>query len=425
MIISWLLFALLTGGFLTTSAIAAERLASLSHRPRRFVWLTALILTACWPVVSLLFSLVSRFNASTVTSPEFTAARRLATLVVASPSWAISPFWTRAVIIAWLLCSAVLIARLGLALAYVHRNAASWRLIDLDGTRVHVAAEAGPAVVGFRKMRIVVPEWVVEADTTLRALIIRHEVEHRQARDPLLPLIATVLTALVPWNIPLWFQAHRLRLAIEIDCDRRVLRNRNSWREYAQLLLTIAQQRSHSSPRLVPALLEPSSNLERRITAMRPTSGLSRANAFCLVLAASSAFALACALDKPQSPSASESSQRTTDHIPAAVNPPQVDPARSQFFEFQVEKLASPIGAQYVQSRSELKAAGITGDVQAQYVVDETGRANVSTFKVLNDADPRLAAAVKASLPTWQFEPATVGGRKVKQLVQQSFQFGG
>jgi protein TonB len=78
-----------------------------------------------------------------------------------------------------------------------------------------------------------------------------------------------------------------------------------------------------------------------------------------------------------------------------------------------------------VQSRSELKAAGITGDVQAQYVVDETGRANVSTFKVLNDADPRLASAVKASLPTWQFEPATVGGRKVKQLVQQSFQFGG
>jgi len=48
----------------------------------------------------------------------------------------------------------------------------------------------------------------------------------------------------------------------------------------------------------------------------------------------------------------------------------------------------------------------------------------MSTFSLLNAPDPQFSAAVKAALPTWQLEPATLRGKKVKQLVQQSFVFG-
>ena len=70
-----------------------------------------------------------------------------------------------------------------------------------------------------------------------------------------------------------------------------------------------------------------------------------------------------------------------------------------------------------------LRSAGITGDVIAQFVVNEDGRADMRTFKALSSSHPQFTAAVKAALPQMRFYPAEVGGRKVKQLVQQSFTF--
>jgi protein TonB len=143
-----------------------------------------------------------------------------------------------------------------------------------------------------------------------------------------------------------------------------------------------------------------------------------------LIAAASFAFALACAVDKPESPVAAESPHGIASRATDAIRSPQIEPTSHSYFEFQVEKPVSPpLGVQRLPYPAELKAAGITGSLIAQYVVDATGRVNVSSFKVLNDADPRFAAAVKAALATWQFEPATVGGRKVSQLVQQEFIF--
>ena len=422
MIVSWMLFALVTGGFLTAAAVAADRLASLSRRPRRFVWLTTLILTAWWPVFSLLVSWLPRFESSQSTSAPIAAARRLTMLVVAPPAWDLSWRWTWTLVVIWLIGSAFLLVRFGLALSYAPRRGASWRQMDLDGMRVHIAGDVGPAVVGLHDMAIVLPEWTLDADPAMRALILRHEAEHREARDPYLLLIAALLTALIPWNIPLWFQARRLRLAIEVDCDQRVLATHPSWREYARLLLMIAQRRSLTSHRLAPALLETPSNLERRITAMRTAPGLSRLNALFLIVAASGAFAIACAVDRPESPLAPPSSQATLSPPTSDLLPKRLDPSQP-FFEFQVEKSATPSGPQNVKYPAAFKTADASGSVIAQYVVARTGRVDMKTFKVLTETDPRLSAAVKTALPTWQYEPATVGGRKVSQLVQQAFEF--
>jgi protein TonB len=61
--------------------------------------------------------------------------------------------------------------------------------------------------------------------------------------------------------------------------------------------------------------------------------------------------------------------------------------------------------------------------VLAQFVVVTTGRAEMSTFKALKSDNAPVRDAVKNALQRMRFLPAEVGGRKVKQLVQQPFQF--
>ena len=57
------------------------------------------------------------------------------------------------------------------------------------------------------------------------------------------------------------------------------------------------------------------------------------------------------------------------------------------------------------------------------FVVDTTGRADMSQFKVLKSTNELFTQAVKNVLPRMRFSPAMIGGKPVNQLVQQSFQF--
>ena len=65
----------------------------------------------------------------------------------------------------------------------------------------------------------------------------------------------------------------------------------------------------------------------------------------------------------------------------------------------------------------------IEGDVLATFVVDTTGRADPASFKVLRATHQLFERAVRDALPRMRFVPAEVGGRKVRQLVQQPFSF--
>ncbi len=93
-------------------------------------------------------------------------------------------------------------------------------------------------------------------------------------------------------------------------------------------------------------------------------------------------------------------------------------------FEFQVEKPVAQVPNTGAPRYPDiLKSAGVEGEVLAQFVVDTTGRAEIATFKVLKASHELFGAAVKNALPNMRFYPAEVGGRKVKQLVQQPFVF--
>ena len=94
------------------------------------------------------------------------------------------------------------------------------------------------------------------------------------------------------------------------------------------------------------------------------------------------------------------------------------------YFEFQVEKPVVPApgnsGPRYPEI---LKSANVEGEVLAQFVVDTTGRVEMGTFKVLKSSHDLFTQAVKTSLQNAKYLAAEVGGKKVKQLVQQPFQF--
>jgi len=108
----------------------------------------------------------------------------------------------------------------------------------------------------------------------------------------------------------------------------------------------------------------------------------------------------------------------------AGGTPAPAADANQTYFEFQVEKQVSPLpGNPAPRYPDMLRSANVEGEVLAQFVVDTTGRADMSTFKVLKTTHDLFTNAVKASLPNMKFYPAEVGGKKVKQLVQMPFQF--
>lgn len=65
----------------------------------------------------------------------------------------------------------------------------------------------------------------------------------------------------------------------------------------------------------------------------------------------------------------------------------------------------------------------ITGVVSAQYIVDTTGFADSSSFKVIGATNQAFVDAVRAALPYMRFSPAKIGSIKVRQLVEQQFTF--
>jgi periplasmic protein TonB len=94
------------------------------------------------------------------------------------------------------------------------------------------------------------------------------------------------------------------------------------------------------------------------------------------------------------------------------------------YFEFQVEKPAEMLGdSPRPKYPSVLESSGIAGEVQAQFVVSSSGKADMDSFKVLKSSNELFTQAVKNVLPRMRFSPAMIGGKPVNQLVQQSFQF--
>lgn len=120
---------------------------------------------------------------------------------------------------------------------------------------------------------------------------------------------------------------------------------------------------------------------------------------------------------KGGSASGKEGSEGTKEGGKAGVDPDK------PYMDFQVEEQVHAISGTQVEYPETLRSAAIEGEVQAQFVVNENGRVEAGTFKVMNSANDAFVSAVKRALSGMRFRPAKIGNTKVSQVVQQSFVF--
>jgi TonB family protein len=482
MIAAWMLaasvFALLAG----VAALAAEHVLRARGRAARGVWLFALAAAVTWPVVvpvARAFRSSATPSTSVIVGPVTIAATTAALEVPPSFLLTLSTVvhdlrasalqgasrvaslvglsLGDALLILWGAMSVWLFAQLLTAARRVQAITASATPQRVDGEPVLVSASFGPASVGWRAPRIVLPTWVLALDAPLRTLVLEHEREHCRAADPRAVWLAAIGVALVPWNAAVWWIARRLRLAIELDCDARTLASagkiagpfpgpRDAYATYGKLLLFMAQQHALGGPplRLASSLASSRSHLHRRITAMQQShtgssSGRARRQRAMFGALAVAAIVAACSTDIPGSVAApaspadakSPSSRVAEGNMPVAAPSAESVPmpsgllseASAPYFEFQVERPATMLGAIPLRYPPMLRTAQVEGRVLAQFVVRADGRVDPSTFEVLRAEHAAFAEAVRQALSSARYQPAEVGGRAVDQVVQQPFVF--
>jgi TonB family protein len=70
-----------------------------------------------------------------------------------------------------------------------------------------------------------------------------------------------------------------------------------------------------------------------------------------------------------------------------------------------------------------LFAFQVSGEVVAQFVVDTTGRVLLETFTAVSSTHPGFTESVRRSLRHTKFQPAVLGGRRVRQVMVLPYRF--
>jgi TonB family protein len=171
----------------------------------------------------------------------------------------------------WALGSAVLAGIMCWGPARLRRRALGWPRLRALGRDVRVSPDFGPAAIGIARPEIVLPRWSLALPAPDLSLVLDHEEAHVRARDPMVMAGGVAALVLVPWNPSLWWQIRRLRNAVEVDCDRRVLRKQAGPALYGRILVEISAH-GRMDVLLTPAISGTRSLLERRLDAMRERS---------------------------------------------------------------------------------------------------------------------------------------------------------
>jgi hypothetical protein len=249
--------------YAAAAALAVEPLVVARGGARRVVWGLALAAALLVPVgVAIRPMALPEFADSIQDAP------RVGQGAIAAVGSTGAPDWERWLVVAWGGASLAMGLQLAFSALQLWRTGRRARAIVLDGARVALTHDTGPGALWFGATRIVMPEWMVSLDAQRRALLVRHEHEHVRAGDPHVLLASLAALALMPWNPALWYIARRLRLALELDCDPRVLAAGADVRTYGELLLTVAATRPPHRLAAYLAFAAAPSPLERRIRAM-------------------------------------------------------------------------------------------------------------------------------------------------------------
>jgi beta-lactamase regulating signal transducer with metallopeptidase domain len=321
MIPTLMLYTLLVSVLVAASARGLEEVFRLARLPVRCVWLGALLATlALVATAALRVALpaaelsLTELAGTAVVEPAASPAADVRASSLAStlatvreavqwPLRAAAPLEVgragNLLGIGWLVLSLGLVLAGAATLLHVRASRRRWPRREIAGTEVRVAASAGPAVLGVLRPEIVVPAWLLQAAAEEQRLVVLHEREHLRARDPLTLAIGCLAVALVPWNPAVWWMQARLRLAVELDCDARVLRRGVRPQAYGALLIDLTGRRS-GFPLGVAALAGSPSTLERRLLAMSTRfSRLTAVRAVAFGALGTAALLAACGTELP------------------------------------------------------------------------------------------------------------------------------
>ena len=260
---SWLLYAGLVSLLLGGAAWLLEQGLSARGWATRFPWAGALAASVLIPLLGRPRSVVVE-----LTSGASVPSAAPAPLAGGALPSAAVPWMDVAVFVGWATLSAICLLAVASTLLAVARARRNW-VPDRAGRHdVLVSKAFGPALVGLARPAIVLPRWARDLGLESSAVMAEHEHEHRRARDHVLLLGGALAVALIPWNPVAWWMLRRLRGAVEMDCDRRTLASGVSLEAYGSTLLEVSRNSPGRIWNLAPGLIEPRSQLERRLTMM-------------------------------------------------------------------------------------------------------------------------------------------------------------
>lgn len=412
MIAAWMLYATAVAGVLGLAALAAERALALYRLPARHVWLAAM-------AVGFFLPLLAR-----VPWPGARGDGALSPVIALPAVWAgpadtfsrvgeLAASLDAFLLAGWAVTSLVILIALGASLRRLRRERLRWTRRAVEGRPVLVSPHLGPALVGLSPGAIVIPEWFLELPAETQRLAMLHEQEHLEAGDTRFLALGVSLAAFMPWNPALWWQVRRLRAAVELDCDRRVLGGGVNPGTYANALLLVGE-RSRPVAFPLPALAESRSMLSRRIGAMF-TKRIKRAWLRAAGYGAAAAVLLVVACEAP----APERAGQDPTGLPAgAVAAGEVFAEGAPGVE-SPERLSFPTPA-YPRL---LLQAGVEGRVLSRFVVGTDGRAEPGSIEILEVSNRAFEAPVRHAIESALFRPGRMNGEAVRVRVQMPLMF--
>ena len=303
MIASLVIYGTATSLLISVGGLALERVAVWRGAQRRTIWAFALVLAILLPAGRTISPHLAPMAAppaqTRFTSTPTSKTGGAVSANLTSPVLRRFASFDTALGLAWAVSSLSLVSFYLLVAARLWRDAGHWQPSRIDGRQVWVTDALGPAVYGLLRPRILLPQWIVDGPAQSRSLVLAHEQEHVTGRDNWLLLLGLMVVAAAPWNVPLWWQFRRLRFAIEVDCDARVLARGAEPRTYGQALLRVAEQQSRIPVGAI-GLTEPASQLLRRVRII--TAALPRRSLWMVCVAFSASLtcvAMAAGLEPP------------------------------------------------------------------------------------------------------------------------------
>jgi hypothetical protein len=286
MIAAFMLYGIAIAALIALAALVAERALGALGLARRGLWAAAIAASLLVPPALMLGrdgAAGSSAESSSLPAPavgtaaepesiEPTALRPELPAVTKVATRLSPPKWNTVLGAAWLAVSVTLACLYLIAWLHARRQLRSWHSQSIAGHTVALSEDVGPAVFGVASPTIIVPRWFAEASPPLQSLVLEHERQHIAARDQWLLAFAALAVIVAPWNLPLWWQLRRLRFAVEVDCDARVLGSGIDPLVYGEALLHVGR-RYLRAPAGAVALIEPPSDLERRIRIMTTDRG--------------------------------------------------------------------------------------------------------------------------------------------------------